>query len=193
MTARKDSQIPRVFFCHIRQEKHGFHGNRRARIGNSDLSQRFTPIGMRIARKFFSRWSGDRLGHGQHKIGTHDVDDIVKDRRLIYQVNKGLVIAEQIASVHIPIRVKIMRVILPGIVTDRQFRMVVRLITRHAAQTVHLPDNQSHLFRIQRPLDVQITVDLPLTTLLSTKMLHRRSHCANFAHDTPGEISSKSL
>ncbi len=92
MTARKHGEIAAIRVFDIGQEVQRLDRDRTAGFRDPHFALAFPAIGMRISWKASGRCSNDCLGHTEHNVRPHDIDNQVKDRRLIDKIDKSLMV-----------------------------------------------------------------------------------------------------
>ena len=84
--------------------------------------------------------------HAEGQVRPHDVDDQIEHRRVVDEVDEGLVVGEQVAPVHEGLGVLVGALLDPGIVTERK-HIELRLVARLLADLVDLGGEEGHLVR----------------------------------------------
>ena len=172
MAAGIHGEIAGVAAFHIGQQVERLDRDGAAGLGHPHLALALAAIGVGEALEPVARGAHDRLRHAEGEVRAHDIDDEVEHRRMVDEVDEGLVVGEQVAPVHEGFRVLVRALLDPAVMAPRQHARQ-RLVARALADLVDPVREQGHLVGRQRSFDQQVAVDIPVASLFGRQCLHR--------------------
>ena len=117
VTAREHRERAAVRLGYVGQQIHRLDRQRPAGLGHPNPPLTLAAVGMGVTGKTVAGGADDRLRHRELDVRPHDFGHQVEDARAVDQIDKGLVVGQQITPIHERLRIGI-GMLDPGIMAE---------------------------------------------------------------------------